>query len=188
MLLSIKAFSRHRITKNALYSFYGICELNDLFDVRYNFFVELKQLILRRDNVLYLKSAIFNLLPSFRTAVTAVTAVATVLILKRLLLKSKNVIKRSLTLIQTPRKRQKFSKGPVRMLEYKIRDSCFCRYSSVATLSLFMCKVRCRGIVRSPAKSAGRKYDTPAAMIASMRLVCFGNLNKMQRLVKGVKN
>lgn len=135
-----------------------------------------------------LKARFFNLLPSFRTAVTAVTAVATVLILKRLLLKSKSVIKRFSTLIRTPRKRQKFSKGPVRMLKYKMRDLCFCNYSSVTTLSLFICKARCRGIVRSPAKSAGRKYDIPAAMAASMKLICFGNLNKMQRLVKGVKD
>ena len=52
------------------------------------------------------------------------------------------------------------------------------RYSSVMTLSLLMFNVRCRGMVRSLAKSAGRKRETPAAIAASMRFICSGNLNE----------
>ena len=46
------------------------------------------------------------------------------------------------------------------------------------TLLLLMFNSRCRGTVRSLAKSAGRKRETPAAIDASMRLICSGNLDE----------
>ena len=45
------------------------------------------------------------------------------------------------------------------------------------TLVLLMSNSRNIGLVMSPAKSAGRKRETPAAMDASMRLICSGSLN-----------